>query len=82
MTDKLASLDEIVAAALRLPPVEKARLVERVAAMLESDVSAAAENKPLKTFKGVLAHLGDSPSDDDIEEARREMLKNFPREDF
>ncbi len=84
MVDKLTDLDEIVAAALRLSPVEKVRLVERVVSTLESDVVAvaASEKKPLKTFKGILAHLGPGPSDEDIEEARREMMKNFPREDF
>lgn len=81
MVDKLASLDEVVAAALRLSPLEKVRLLERVVSTLESDV-ASAEKKPLQTFKGILSHLGPGPSDEDIEEVRRDMLKNFPREDF
>ena len=81
MVDKLVGLDEIVAAALQLSPVEKLRLVERVVSTLEGDV-AASEKKPAQTFKGVLAHLGPGLSDEDIEEIRRDMLKNFPREDF
>jgi hypothetical protein len=81
MAYKLTGLDEIVAAALRLSPVEKVRLVERVVSTLESDVVAVAK-PPLETFKGILAHLGPGPSDEDIEEARREIMKNFPREDF
>jgi hypothetical protein len=81
MVDKLASLDEVVAAALRLSPIEKVRLVERVVSTLESDVAGSGK-KPLETFKGILAHLGPGPSDEDIAEARREMMKNFPREDF
>jgi hypothetical protein len=81
MVDKLASLDEIVAAALRLSPIEKVRLVERVVSTLESDV-AASEKKPLQTFEGALAHLGPGPTDEDIAEVRREMMKNFPREDI
>ncbi|MHB8624984.1 MAG: hypothetical protein ACYDBJ_09305 [Aggregatilineales bacterium] len=81
MVDKLIGLDEVVAAALRLSPVEKVRLVERVVSTLESDVIIP-EQKPLETFKGILAHLGPGPSDEDIAEARREMMRNFPREDF
>lgn len=80
MVDKLTSLDDVVAAALQLSPLEKLRLVERVVSTLETDVMVS-DKQPRKTFKGVLAHLGSAPSDEDIADVRREMMKNFPRED-
>ncbi len=81
MVAKLADFDEVVAAALRLSPVEKVRLVERVVSTLESDV-VRTDKTPLETFEGVLAHLGPGPTDEDIAEVRREMMRNFPREDI
>jgi hypothetical protein len=81
MVDKLASLDEVVAAALQLSRIEKVRLVEKVVSTLENDVTPS-EKKPLKTYYGILAHLGPGPSDEDIAEVRRDMIKNFPRDAF
>lgn len=38
--------------------------------------------KPFKSIKGLWADLGVSLSAEEIDEARREMWKNFPREDI
>ncbi len=40
MAERTVSFDEILAMALRLSPLEKLRLMERVASTLEQDISA------------------------------------------
>lgn len=49
--------------------------------MLEYD-EPEEENHPRKSMLGILAHLGSAPSAEDIDEVRREVWKNFPREDI
>ena len=66
--------------ALRLSTLEKVRLVERIVATLEADLTEA--QQPAKSLYGVFAHLGAGPSAEDIDEARREMWGGFPREDI
>lgn len=73
-------LEQVVELALQLSPVDKVRLLERIASTLKADVESSAK-KPLETFEGALAHLGPAPSDEDIAEVRHEMWDNFPRED-
>lgn len=41
-----------------------------------------APKQPKRSLLGVLAHLGQAPSAEEIDEARREIWANFPREDF
>ena len=49
--------------------------------VLEFAESLKPEPKPpLKTMKGLCADLGISISAEEIDEARKEMWKNFPRE--
>ena len=79
MTD--ISFDEIVTLAENLPPLEKVRLVERVMATLEQQLTAT-QNQPLKSAYGLWADLNVNISEEDIAEARREMWGNFPREDI
>lgn len=75
MVDKPASLDEVVAAALRLSPIEKVRLVERVVLTLESDIGAV-EKKPLEIFEGILAQHGTVPTDEDIADCGDQWRQN------
>jgi hypothetical protein len=81
MVAKPIQLEEALVLALQLSPLDKVRLLERVALTLENDLSAG-QDMPFETFKGALAHLGSAPTDEDIAEARRDMMNNFPREDF
>lgn len=81
MTDKQVELEEALALALRLSPLDKVRLVERMMSTLEAALTEPS-GVPFETYEGVLAHLGPGPSDEDIAEVRREMMRNFPREDF
>ncbi len=82
MVAKPVRLEEALEMALQLTPLDKVRLLERVALTLENELSATAKGETFETFEGVLAHLGSGPIDADIEEIRRDMMQNFPRENF
>jgi hypothetical protein len=56
---------------------EKIKLLAAVAQMIEQDW-----NKEQNSLYGLCADLGTAPSEEDIAEVRREMWKNFPREDI
>jgi hypothetical protein len=75
------SFDEIVSLAENLPALEKVRLVERIMATLESDISER-QKTPKRSLLGLWEDLNNNVSADDIDEARREMWGNFPREDI
>ena len=62
----------------RLSPADKARLLEAISGDLHRDL-AQAEAKPKRSLLGLWE--GDSVSEEEIDEARREMWGNFPRED-
>ncbi len=55
-------------------------MVERLVANLGAKIEPG-KKKPLRSLYGALAHLGPAPSAEDIDEVRREMWKNFPRDD-
>jgi hypothetical protein len=78
------SFEQIAALADRLTALEKIRLVEHVMENLKSDVSEETGNRstPRRTAYGALADLHIDVSEEDIAEARRDMLANFPREDI
>ncbi len=42
----------------------------------------AEDKQPRKSLLGLWADLGPAPSAEDIDEARREMWANFPRDDI
>ena len=75
------TFDEIVTLAENLPTLEKVRLVERVMATLETDLSES-KKTPKRSLLGLWADLNVDISAEDIDEARREMWGNFPREDI
>ena len=81
MPDSTMFLEEAVSLARQLSPLEKVRLIERIASDLERDVSASPQT-PSRSLYGVLADLGPAPSAEEIDEARREAWANFPREDI
>ena len=75
------SLEEVVALAKQLTPVDKLRLLEQVMPDLEATLRAT-QKMPLRSSYGALADLGAAPSAEEIDEVRREMWKNFPRDDI
>jgi hypothetical protein len=68
-----------VSAAQRLSPLEKLRLIERLASDLEAALPSSPTPPRRRSLRGVLK--GCSISAEDIDQARQEMWGNFPRED-
>lgn len=78
MSESTTTLEEVAPLALRLSPVDKARLIERIASDLQRDVTGS--RSPRRSLYGILADLGPAPSAEEIDETRREAWANFPRE--
>lgn len=76
---ELVTLEQVLSLARQLPPLDKVRLIEHIAPDIERDIR---RHKPLKSLLGLCADLGPAPSAKDIDEVRREMWKDFPREDI
>lgn len=73
------TVGELAAMARHLSPADRVRLIEQVAASLASGEQQAESKKPKKSLYGLWK--GISISAEEIDEARREMWGNFPRED-
>lgn len=73
----MTKFEEALEIVQALSPLEKVRLVEEVMASLEHDL---VEKRPRRSLHGIWA--GVDVSAEDIDEARREMWGNFPREDI
>jgi len=76
---KPMSVEELIVQDLRALPLDRQREVLDFVQFLKQKTS---EKKPLKSAEGLLAGLGIHISAEDIDEARREMWGNFPREDI
>jgi hypothetical protein len=75
------TVDEIVELARSLSPLEKLKLIERLAPDLEAALSSATPpTRGRRALRGLLR--GCSVGNQEIEEARREMWGAFPREDI
>lgn len=72
--------DEVLNNARQLSPSDKARLLEDISAELRRELAQATVQKPRQSLLGLWE--GVSISEEDIDEARREMWGNFPREDI
>lgn len=73
--------NEVIALVDQLSSLEKIRLVEHIMEKLEADLHET-QKKPRRSLLGVLAKYGPAPSAEEIDEARREMWGNFPRDDI
>jgi 2-polyprenyl-6-methoxyphenol hydroxylase-like FAD-dependent oxidoreductase len=74
------TLQDVIELAKQLSPTDKKRLVEQLLSNLESE--SEREKKPRQSLLGICKDLGQAPSDADIDEMRKEVWKNFPREDI
>ena len=89
VTKEVITLDTVLALAQQLSPSDQLRLVarltdtlaERGAALTQAGIEKGNE-QPKFTTHGLLADLGPAPSAEDIDEVRREMWANFPRDDI
>jgi hypothetical protein len=75
------TLEQVISLARQLPPLEKIRLIEQMAPEIERDMLSQRPLK-LKSLLGLCADLGPAPSAQEIDEIRREMWADFPREDI
>lgn len=73
------TLDDVLKLTEQLSPLDKIRLIERVAPQLERDLQAIQE-QPRHSLRGLWRGL--SLSAEDIDQARREAWANFPRADI
>jgi hypothetical protein len=76
------SIKEALEEQLRDLPVEKQQEVLDFAQFLGAKFGEEVPRKPLKSMRGILKHTGISISAEEIDEARKEMWGNFPREHF
>ena len=81
MADAQPNLDELVQLAKELSPADQLRLVERLLPDLETKVETV-NMRPLRSSYGALRDVRPAPSAEDIDEVRREMWRNFPRDDI
>lgn len=72
---RMTTIEELVERMKRLPPEDQQQVLALVE-QLEKEHSSQTD-APLK---GKYAHLGATLREEDLEEARREMWKNFPRD--
>ena len=73
------SVEQAILEAVRSLPVDKQQEILTHATRL---LDETATKKPFKSIEGILAGRGISISAEDIDEIRREMWKDFPREDI
>ena len=64
----------------KLPPQERLKVIARALPELERDLSGP--KRPRKSLLGLLKDFGDAPCAEEIDQARHEVWKNFPREDL
>ncbi|MFW5696798.1 MAG: hypothetical protein ACOCXR_03325 [Phototrophicaceae bacterium] len=77
----MTTYEEVLSVIEKLPTVEKARLLEDISAALRREL-AQRESGHGRSLFGAFADLGTAPSAEDIDNVRREMRNNFPREDI
>lgn len=73
-------LEEVAALALQLSPIDKVRLIERLAFRLQYDMDGRPA-LPRRSHRGALADLGPAPSAEEMDDARREMWGDASRGD-
>lgn len=79
MSENTVTLEQVVTIANSLSPLDKLKLIERLACGLE-DAVVNGEKKPRRSLLGVLADLGPAPSAEEIDEARRETWSSISEE--
>jgi hypothetical protein len=77
MSERISEFEQAVALAQNLSPLDKVRLVEQVMAILEQDLN---QKKPKRSLYGLWSDV--NVSAEDIDQAREEMWRSFPREDI
>lgn len=74
------TLETVLNLAKQLSLVDKVRLIELMAPEIEREL--VRPKAPRRSLWGICADLGEAPSAEEIDEARRDAWANFPREDI
>lgn len=81
MSENIVELEQVVAQALTLSPLDRVRLIEQVLATLKQPLKDS-PSQSRRSLLGVLSSHGTAPSAQEIDDARHEAWENFPREDI
>jgi len=80
------SLESVLTMASRLALTEQLQVIQFLAERLSTATDLLTkppdQAKKSRSLRGLWADLGPGPTAEEIDESRREMLANFPREDF
>ena len=79
--DKVVTLERALELVKQLSPIDKVRLIERIALEIRRD-QMVGPPVPRKSLWGLCADLGPAPSAEDIDHVRKEEWGRFPREDI
>ncbi len=77
--EKTITLEATLELVKQLSLVDKVRLIEQIAPQIEKELTNI-QPKPRKSLRGIWR--GTDISESDINEVRKEMWNNFPREDI
>ena len=73
--------EEVLELVRQLSPEEKRRLIRALGPEIQLD-ALGKHRASSRSLLGVVEELGPAPSEEEIDEARQEAWKNFPREDI
>lgn len=84
MSEGEIKFEQVLALAQQLSLSDQARLINHLSSRLEIELKGLKPHTQpsRRSLHGILADLGPAPSAEDIDEVRREMWDNFPRDDF
>lgn len=80
-TQEDTTLADVLQRAQRLAPIDKVRLIERLAPEIERALPQEPA-APKRSLHGIVKEFGPAPSAEEIDEARREAWATFPRDDI
>jgi len=82
MSTTQISFEQVLELAKKLPPIDQARLVARLAPNMEKLLEQVDSSSTKRaSLRGLLADLGQAPSSEEIDEVRREMWAGFGEKD-
>ena len=71
------TLEQALTVVEQLSPRDQLRLIERMVPGIQRSISDVSVVEPRVSSLGILAHLGSAPSEEEIDEVRREMWAGF-----
>lgn len=74
------TMDSVLEMLRKLPPQERLKVIARALPEIEKDLSDL--HRPRKSLLGIFSDLGPAPSAEEIDQVRKEVWKDFPREDI